>query len=233
MTLIRIAALLSALMVATALAGMAARPAPQQRPAGAAPKYLLEDTVPRQFGSWRELPDSAAAVVNPQTQALLDKLYSQVLTRTYVNDAGERIMLSLAYGDDQRGSLQAHKPEVCYPAQGFTVQRNVEGAVPTPWGAIAARRLATHHGARHEPVTYWFTAGDTVVRNKIELRMVQIKLGLTGEIPDGLLFRVSSIDASPERAYKVHDAFVADLLRAVPALDRKRLSGLDAVASPG
>lgn len=48
-------------------------------------------------------------VVNPQTQELLDKLYSQILTRTYVNAKGYRIMLSLAYGSDQRGALQAHK----------------------------------------------------------------------------------------------------------------------------
>jgi EpsI family protein len=39
----------------------------------------------------------------------------------YVNASGYRIMLSLAYGSDQRGALQAHKPEVRYPAQGFTL----------------------------------------------------------------------------------------------------------------
>jgi len=53
----------------------------------------------------------------------LDKLYSQILNRVYVNATGYRIMLLLAYGSDQHGSLQADKPEVCYPAQGFALQR--------------------------------------------------------------------------------------------------------------
>ena len=81
----------------------------------------LEPTVPQSFGDWTELPDQPAQVVNPQTKELLDTLYSQILTRTYVNKDGYRIMLSMAYGDDQRGGLQAHRPEVCYPAQGFKV----------------------------------------------------------------------------------------------------------------
>ena len=44
-------------------------------------------------------------------------------------------------------------------------------------------------------MTYWFTVGDTAIKNKLQQRMVEVKLGLTGQIPDGLLFRVSSIDA--------------------------------------
>src|SRR6267378_4531886 len=104
-----------------------------------------------------------AIVARPTTkasdlgQALLDKLYSQILTRTYVNSAGYRIMLSLAYGSDQRGSLQAHKPEVCYPAQGFALQANEAASIATSYGAIPVRRLLTSLGARKEPVTYWFT----------------------------------------------------------------------------
>jgi len=65
---------------------------------------------------WREDPQRIVQVVDPQTRELLDKLYSETLSRTYVNANGYRIMLSLAYGSDQRDSLQVHKPEVCYPA---------------------------------------------------------------------------------------------------------------------
>ena len=55
---------------------------------------------------------------------------------------------------------------------------------------------------------------------------MQIRLGLTGQIPDGLLFRVSSIDDQSSRAYVAHDQFVGDLLTAVSPKDRTRLSGL-------
>ncbi len=53
----------------------------------------LEKVVPKEFGDWKELPDRGVQVVNPQTQELLDKIYSQILTRTYVNSKGYPIML--------------------------------------------------------------------------------------------------------------------------------------------
>jgi EpsI family protein len=231
MSNVRVSIVLAGLMALASVGGMAARPTP--KPPGSAPRYILEDTVPKQFGDWRMLPDSGAQVVNPQTKELLDKLYSQLLSRTYVNSQGYRIMLSLAYGDEQRGELQAHKPEVCYPAQGFKLHSNEPAELATPYGGIAARRLSTSYGARKEPVTYWFTMGDTAVKSKLESRLVEIRLGLTGEVPDGLLFRVSSIDESPPRAFGMQDAFVNDLLKAIPARDRLRLSGLGGSSAAG
>jgi EpsI family protein len=230
MSSVRISIVLAGFMALAAVSGIAARPTP--KPPGSAPSYILEDTVPKQFGDWKLLPQVAAQVVNPQTQELLDKLYSQILTRTYVNPQGYRVMLALAYGDEQRGDLTAHKPEVCYPAQGFKLHSNDPAELATPFGGIAARRLSTSLGPRQEPVTYWFTMGDTAVKSKFQQRMVEVRMGLTGQVPDGLLFRVSSIDESPERAYRMHDAFVADLLKAVSPRDRQRLSGLGS-GNPG
>ncbi len=226
MASLRIPVILACLMGLAAVGGIAARPGTKSH--DGAPRYVLEQMVPKQFGDWHELPQQRVQVVNPQTQELLDKLYSQILTRVYVNSQGYRVMLSVAYGDDQRGGgdLQAHKPEVCYPAQGFTLLSNEASELNTPFGEIAARRLSTALGQRKEPVTYWFTVGDTAVKNKFEQRLVEMRLGLTGQLPDGLLFRISSLDDTPNRAYQAHDVFVADLLQAVPARDRTRLSGL-------
>ena len=223
MRLVTFSVILAGLMAVSAVAGIAARPDKKAQEVG--PKFLLEQSVPSRFGDWRELPESVQ-VVNPQTQQLLDKLYSQTLTRTYVNGAGYRIMLSLAYGDDQRGGLALHKPEICYPAQGFKVASNDEVVVTTPFGGIPARRLSTAYGSRKEPLTYWFNVGDTAIKSKFQQRMVEFQLGLSGQIPDGLLFRVSSIDDQTERAYRVQESFVNDLLGAVSEFDRKRLSGV-------
>jgi EpsI family protein len=225
-----LAIVLAVLMGLTSVAGFAARPSLKAQDKG--PRFVLEDTVPKQFAQWKLLPQQGAQVVNPQTKELLDKLYSQILTRTYVNADGYRVMLSLAYGDDQRGGLAAHKPEVCYPAQGFTLLGMEDVALQTPFGEIAAKRLSTSSGQRKEPVTYWFAVGDTAIKNKVQQRLVEIKLGLTGQIPDGLLFRVSSIDDSSANGYAQQDAFIKDLLGAVSVGDRKRLSGLG-VASTG
>lgn len=200
--------------------------APDQRAS-----FSLEEIVPHQFGEWREVT-GRVELINPQTQQLIDKLYSQTLSRVYVNAKGQQVMLSVAYGGDQRGELQAHKPEVCYPAQGFNLISNEEAAFSTPYGQIHGRRLETRQGTRREPVSYWFTFGDTAVAGKFERRMVEIRLGLTGQVPDGLLFRVSSIDAVSHRAFQLHENFVGELLVAVPPEVRMRLSGLASAPPP-
>jgi EpsI family protein len=222
-----IAYTLAALMCGTSAASIALQPTRTATAKGSA--VPLEAIVPKDFGEWNELPNRVAEVVNPQTKELLDKLYSQLLSRSYVNKDGYRIMLSLAYGDDQRGGLQAHRPEVCYPAQGFKLGKLEDGRLGTAYGDIEVRRLNTVMGERVEPVTYWLTVGSQVVQTGLDKRIAQIRLGLTGQIPDGLLFRVSSIDADSDRAFLMQQKFVADLMVAVPDAPRKQLSGLGAV----
>jgi len=187
----------------------------------------LERVVPRQFGLWREMI-AAVQVVNPQSKELIDKLYSQVLTRSYVNPSGHMIMLTIAYGNDQRGNLEVHKPEVCYPAQGFTVARNVSGSLTTSSGSIAVRRLETSMGSRKEPVTYWSTLGAGVVENRFQKRVSELQATLSGQVPDGLLVRVSSIDPNTAQAWLVHQEFVDALLQSMSGVDRARLAGLGA-----
>ena len=221
---------LAALMCTVSVAGIAARPSAKAADKGNA--LSLEAMVPKSFGEWTEQPAQGGQIVNPQTKELLDKLYSQILVRTYVNKQGYHIMLSMAYGDDQRGGLQAHRPEICYPAQGFKLGKVEDGALPTAYGNIEVRRLATSIGARNEPVTYWLTVGDQIIRNKFDKRMAEIRLGLTGQIPDGLLFRVSSIDTDTQRGFAMQQKFSADMMAAVPAATRKQLSGLAAATVP-
>jgi len=224
MTARTLAFLVAALMFVASVGAMIARPgikvADERTP------ISLATMIPQQFGDWREAPLRYVQVVNPQTQELLDKLYTEILTRTYVNGAGYHIMLSLAYGSDQRGAMQAHKPEVCYPAQGFVMQKNDAGQLATDWGVIPVRRLFGNLRTREEPITYWFTVGDQAVQGSTQKRLVELRYGLTGRIPDGLLFRVSSIDGDQVRAYAMQDQFANQLLQAVGPADRVRLSGL-------
>lgn len=217
---------LAVLMCAASVGGIAARPSAKAADKGSA--VSLETMVPRGFGEWAELREQNVQVVNPQTKELLDKLYSQLLTRTYVNKQGYRIMLSMAYGDDQRGGLQAHRPEVCYPAQGFKLSKVEDGALATSFGSIEVRRLSTSLGARNEPVTYWLTVGDQIIKSNFDKRIAEIRLGLTGQIPDGLLFRISSIDDDTTRAFAMQQKFAADMMAAVPPVARRQLSGLGA-----
>lgn len=213
--------ILAALMCGAAIAGVVVKPVRKVENV-----IDLKTDVPRQFTEWTEVPEQSGQIVDPQTKKLLDSIYDQLLTRTYVNKQGYRIMLSLAYGSDQRGGLQAHRPEICYPAQGFRLNSMQDADLMTSNGSIHVRRLTTSMGPRDEPVTYWLTVGDHVIRNQIEKRLMEMRLLLTGQIPDGLLFRVSSIDKDPEQAFRMQRRFVDDLMAAVPAETRRQLSGI-------
>src|SRR6516164_2394153 len=157
--------ILAALMCGAAIAGVVAKPVRKVENV-----IDLKTDVPRQFTEWTEVPEQSGQIVDPQTKKLLDSIYDQLLTRTYVNKQGYRIMLSLAYGSDQRGGLQAHRPEICYPAQGFKLNSMQDDDLMTSNGSIHVRRLTTSMGPRDEPVTYWLTVGDHVIRNQIEKR---------------------------------------------------------------
>ena len=224
MSATRLPWVLAVLMCLTSIGSFTALPGKAIAPK--AQGFVLEATVPKEFASWRWEPSALVEVVNPETQALLDRLYSQILTRIYVNPQGYRIMLSLAYGDDQRGGLQAHKPEVCYPAQGFNLTSNTAALIETDFGAIAGRRLTTNLGQRYEPITYWFNVGNIPIENRLQKRWAEMRLVLTGQAPDGLLFRISSIDTDSARAFAAQQRFVNDLMAAVPPASRNRLGGL-------
>jgi EpsI family protein len=220
----RIAISIALLMFAASVVAHVTRPV--RKAADIEPAISLEAMIPKAFGDWREEPQRLVQVINPQAAQLIDKIYSQVLARAYVNSEGYRIMISLAYGSDQRGELQAHKPEVCYPAHGFTVHKNESSQIMTPFGKLALRRLYTTMGQRQEPVSYWFAVGGTPVQGRLQKRLVDLKYGFTGRIPDGMLFRVSSIDPDQSRANRYQDHFINQLLQTIPTTDRKRLSGL-------
>jgi EpsI family protein len=189
-------------------------------------KIDLEALVPERFGEWTMDPGVVALIVSPDAQAIIDKIYSQTLARTYVNSRGERIMLSIAYGGDQSDSMQVHRPEVCYAGQGFQIVDSAVGYMSTNHGDLPVKRLLAKKGARNEPITYWITVGDQATHTGLAQKLVQLRYGLTGTVPDGMLVRVSTISADQEHAYRLQDAFVKDMLGALPQADRARLAGV-------
>jgi EpsI family protein len=208
-----------------AAAGMALALKPTHKIADAEPKIDLEVLIPKTFGDWKIDETITPLIANPEQQSMINKIYNQTLTRTYVNPNGDRIMLSIAYGGDQTDTMAVHKPEICYPAQGFQILKNSTSTLSTDEGSIPIKRLVATQGARVEPITYWTTVGDTVAVSGWKWKMQQMKYGLTGKIPDGLLFRISSIQADEAKAYQAQDAFTRDLLKAMSPSGRQRIIG--------
>lgn len=208
-----------------AAAGMALALKPTVKVADSGPKVNLEELIPEKFGDWTIDSTIAPLIANPQQKAVIEKIYSETLTRTYINPEGDRIMLSIAYGGDQTDAMAVHKPEICYPAQGFQILKNTADTFSTGAGNIPVKRLIATQGQRIEPITYWTTVGDAVTVSGLTRKLNQLKYGLTGKIPDGLLFRISSIQADDAKAYQTQDAFARDLLKAMSPAARKRIIG--------
>lgn len=217
------ALVVAVLMLASAAAAMLARPT--RHLADEIGKPDLEQLFPRQFGDWRIDTNMPVVLPSPDVQAQLDKIYNQVLARTYVNSKGERIMLSVAYGGDQSDGTSAHRPEVCYPAQGFAIVSNQTATLSIDGQTVPVRRLVSRLGAREEPITYWIAVGGKAVTSGIEQKLAQMRYGLKGVIADGMLMRVSSIDHVPAHAFAVQDGFLADLAKVIDPQSRSRIFG--------
>jgi EpsI family protein len=193
------------------------------------PAVDLETMIPRAFADWQELPVTLTQIINPQQQETLEQIYSQTLSRVYVNPQGYRVMLSIAYGKNQNKALELHSPEVCYPAQGFMLQDRRPAVITILGKPIQATQLETNLGPRFEPVTFWSAIGTSVPSTVLQKRLVEFRYAMTGRIPDGFLVRVSSIDKETPSAYATHTRFADALMQAVTPANRSRLVG-DAAA---
>jgi EpsI family protein len=185
----------------------------------------LETMFPASFGEWRLDTNLPVILPSPDVQAQLDKIYNEVIARTYVNPAGQRVMLSVAYGGDQSDATSAHRPEVCYPAQGFAITDNFGDTLQVAGRDIPVRRLMSRISGRHEPITYWIVVGDRVVTTGIGQKLAQMRHGLRNVIADGMLVRVSSIDSDMKKGHELQSKFLAELGAALASSDAERVLG--------
>lgn len=217
-------ALLAGALMACGYAG-AVTLRPTRHLADMRPKVNLETLFPSKFGVWAVDDRMPVQLVSPDTAALLSKIYNQTLSRTYVSPDGIRIMLSVAYGGDQSDATRVHRPEVCYPAQGFQIMANSTGTMDVRSHSIPVRRLVARQGNRNEPITYWIVVGDTATVTSTDQKIVQLSYGLNGIVPDGVLMRVSSIDQDERQAFELQHKFVNDMFLALAPAQRDFVFG--------
>jgi EpsI family protein len=182
----------------------------------------LATEVPTEFGDWT--PDVGSnRIVDPVGAEASTTVYSQTLSRTYMNSLGDRVMLSIAYGDNQR-LTKLHIPEGCYVSQGFHIAKVKDTSVDLSKGEIAVREFeATMGDARVESVTYWIIYGDRVASKGLSGRRTLYELELGGKIPDGLVIRVSSIGRNVEKQFATQRGFLEALSMALSQPARLRL----------
>ncbi len=210
-------------MLAAALLGYALKP--HQLMARTHDAFNVDAHIPRAFGEWKELPGVQA--IKPPPDGLEAAIYNQEVARAYVDKEGHGVMLMVAYGESQSDRLQLHHPEICYTAQGFRVTKPVTDSFA--WSAgekpIPLTRLVATREGRTEPIAYWMRIGYDVTNSNWARNRLKLEYGLRGWIPDGVLFRVSTIGVPEKQAAQVEEKFIRDLLNASPPETRTFMVG--------
>ena len=185
-------------------------------------KAKLESLVPEAFAGW-QAAGSSGLVLPPEDQ-LRDKIYSQLLTRTYRNATGDEVMLLIAYSPDQDGVVQVHRPEICYPAGGFKLTEIDDHKSSLAMNLLVPSRfIVAESGSRREQIVYWTRFGDSFPRRWSEQRWSIFVQNLRGLIPDGILVRISSV--MPNTSAPKLDDFARDLYGSVGPAMRHVLVG--------
>jgi EpsI family protein len=194
----------------------------------------LAALIPERFGAWSAEAESVSPVllvadVLADAEAAQSASYDDVLMRTYRRADGASVMVAIAYGRRQTQEIKIHRPELCYSAQGFSVETLGEHAVRLDSRTtVGSRTLLTQNRERTEVVTYWIRVGEHVVNDAWGMRWTIFRDGLGGRVPDGVLVRASSLASSratAQRELELQQAFLADLYAAAPPRTRTFLAG--------
>jgi EpsI family protein len=188
------------------------------------PDGALEKLVPNTVGDWAY--ETSSGLVLPPADQLARLIYSQQVGRTYVSPDRPPVMLLMAYGSSQGGMLQIHRPEICYPASGFSLSDFVEEQIPLGNGKVLpARRFTGRSDTRVEQVLYWTRIGNFLPVSWPEQRLAVMRSNLAGYVPDGLLARVSVLSADAAQAHATLVEFVRTMLDGLSPAQRRMLIG--------
>ncbi len=214
---------LAAAMAGAAALGVALRPgAPGP---GTAPSVDLDRLLPDRFGEWRLDRESAAFVRAADARGRQVGAYDQVLERSFLNAEGQRVMLSAAYLGAQSSDMQLHRPEVCYRAGGFRVGPLDEAELALGGRRIPVTRLVAQMPGRPEPITYWTVVDGEAVSARAQGWLERLQRMARRRGAEGLLVRLSSIEADSAAAFRRHEAFAAAMVGALAPAQRDFVIG--------
>lgn len=135
------------------------------------------------------------------------------------------MMALLAYNNKQDGMLQVHRPEVCYPVGGYTLIDKAPTDLEMGENAIPSSSFTAVSEDRTEHVLYFIRLGTRFPRTWAEQRTVVIEANLRGFIPDGMMFRVSTLMRDRDAAFEAMRAFAQGFFQASSPPLQKLLAG--------
>jgi len=185
----------------------------------------LADIVPMSLPGWTGQDVGDPLALN-QEGTLAARLYNQQVVRLYTGADGSEVMMLLAYGAKQSDDLQLHRPEICYPAFGFTLVRNEPTQISLrPQVDIPARRLIAKKEGGLEYVTYWSRLGEYLPQDGGEQREARFMNAFHGLVPDGVLCRFSTWAPDAPSAWQIINGLVARVVTGITPPRRAVLIG--------
>lgn len=192
----------------------------------------VEEIVPRAFANWKS--QDVTDLVAPKIEdSLASRLYGETVGRVYrSSDSGAEVMMLLAHGDTQSEDLQLHRPEICYPAFGFSIAQSAVTNVDLGANvAIPSRRLVAEAPDRQETIVYWSRLGEFLPLDRHQQQLDRLKTALKGDIADGLLARFSILGPDSAGGVATLERFIPLLVRAVARDHRDVLIGSQRAAA--
>jgi len=189
----------------------------------------LEAGIGQKVGSWTNAGAQSIVIARPdeEVQDPRDDGHDQLVARSYKAESLPTVMMVLAYGSAQGGNLQLHRPETCYPGQGFALSGDkVLDFKTLGLGKVQGRAFTATRDQRVERVHYWTRIGEAFPVNSAGEYQAIVRSVIQGNVPDGLLARFSII-GHEDRADDVLAEFVGQMLLSSTDAARRLLVGLD------
>ncbi len=186
----------------------------------------LTNIIPTAFPDWTST-DTTDLVSAVEPGSLATRLYGETIGRIYrQTSTGALLMAMLAHGDTQSDDLQLHRPEICYPAFGYTITSSRPVWTPVGKSVTVPSRVLVAQGAEHQEVLlYWTRLGEFLPQDRRAQQIDRLRTAMTGEIGDGVLVRFSAVARDADAAVGVMQGFAAALVQAVAPNARSALIG--------
>lgn len=184
----------------------------------------LNPLFPFKVGDW-DYQTSSGLILPPPDQ-LRDRLYNAIITRYYTARNQLPVMMLVAYNGVQDGMLQVHRPEVCYPAAGYTIEQEQLIHLDAGRGAVVpGHYLSTRSISRHEQLIYWTRIGNDFPIQWWQQHWAVAKENLKGRVPDGVLIRFSTAAPDDKTAISTLRNFIDHLFTQLGSDARRLLFG--------
>jgi EpsI family protein len=188
-------------------------------------KLGLATLVPKAVGPWRFVSQAGLVDTSEQAEGPEDG-YDQVVGRVYQAAGAPSIMLLVAYGNSLGGSLVLHRPDSCYPAQGFRLHdfHDTDLRFDTI-GPVHARGFSARRDDRVERVLYWTRVSRAFPRNSFDEYLAILRSVAAGLVPDGVLVRFSTIGGDIPASDRAIGEFASALVTDLSPTGRQILLG--------